>query len=57
MTQIATGDELAAAASLIMGQADEGIPAVWVRGLEPRMLEAPSGAGRLVRPLERDLFK
>lgn len=57
MTQIAAGDELAAAASLIMGQADEGIPAVWVRGLDRRMLEPSSGASRLVRPLERDLFQ
>ena len=32
VTQVAAADELAAAASLIMGQADEGIPVVHVRG-------------------------
>ncbi|WP_295114328.1 coenzyme F420-0:L-glutamate ligase [uncultured Methanobrevibacter sp.] len=31
-TEIATADELAAAASLIMGQADEGLPVVLIRG-------------------------
>ncbi len=31
-TQIAAADELAAAASLLMGQADEGLPVVHVRG-------------------------
>ena len=33
-TEIATCDELAAAASLIMGQADEGLPVVIVRGFD-----------------------
>ncbi len=31
-TEIATADELSAAASLIMGQADEGLPVVLIRG-------------------------
>lgn len=31
-TEIATADELASAASLIMGQADEGLPVVLIRG-------------------------
>jgi len=48
-------DELAAAASLLMGQADEGMPAVLVRGLA---WSAPAvGAARLVRPEAEDLFR
>ena len=31
-TEIATADELSAAASLVMGQADEGLPVVLIRG-------------------------
>ena len=33
-SEVATGDELAAAASLIMGQADEGLPVVIIRGFD-----------------------
>lgn len=54
-TVIGLADELAAAASLVMGQADEGLPAVIVRGLT-----LPSGNGTsrdLQRPRERDLFR
>ncbi len=48
-------DEIAAAASLLMGQADEGRPVVLVRGLE---WSAPvSSAATLVRPPEEDLFR
>ncbi|HUC17605.1 MAG TPA: coenzyme F420-0:L-glutamate ligase [Acetobacteraceae bacterium] len=48
-------DEIAAAASLLMGQADEGRPVVRVRGLE---WSAPfSAAATLVRPPEEDLFR
>ena len=32
--EVATGDELAAAASLVMGQADEGLPVVIIRGFD-----------------------
>ncbi|MEQ6335513.1 coenzyme F420-0:L-glutamate ligase [Sphingobium sp. MK2] len=55
-TQIAVGDELAAAASLMMGQAAEGTPAVLIRGAASRWL----GDGRtsdLIRPKVRDLFQ
>lgn len=55
VTQIAVADELAAAASLVMGQADEGLPAVLARGL-PYAL-GPSGAAALVRPSAEDLFR
>lgn len=54
VTVIAHADEIAAAASLLMGQAGEGLPAVLVRGLAPA---AASGSAReLVRAPEEDLF-
>lgn len=55
VTQIAVADEIAAAASLVMGQADEGIPAVLVRGFP---YERRDGSVReLIRPREEDLFR
>ena len=48
-------DEIAAAASLVQGQADEGTPIVLVRGLTWSAPEAPAAA--LVRPPEHDLFR
>ena len=55
-TEIALGDEIAAAASLLMGQADEGIPAVLVRGLDLAALpEQPASA--LLRAPDQDLFR
>lgn len=51
----AIGDELASAAELVMGQADEGIPAAIIRGYAyPKSEEAT--AAELVRPKEKDLF-
>lgn len=55
VTEIAVADELAAAASLIMGQASEGLPVVHVRGYERK--GAPRPARSLVRAKERDLFR
>ncbi len=55
VTQVAAADELAAAASLIMGQADEGIPAVHVRGF-PYPLH-PGRLQDLLRPEAQDLFR
>jgi coenzyme F420-0:L-glutamate ligase/coenzyme F420-1:gamma-L-glutamate ligase len=55
VTQVAAADELAAAASLIMGQADEGCPAVLVRGFPYPPRE--SSAAELVRSREEDLFR
>lgn len=55
VTQIAAVDELAAAASLMMGQADEGLPVVHVRGF-PYPLQDGSFA-ELPRDPERDLFR
>jgi len=54
-TQISAVDELAAAASLMMGQADEGLPAVHGRGF-PYPLQEGSFT-ELPRDLESDLFR
>jgi coenzyme F420-0:L-glutamate ligase / coenzyme F420-1:gamma-L-glutamate ligase len=54
-TQVGIADEIAAAASLLMGQADDGIPAVIVRGLSWTEPSVP--AATLVRPAEQDLFR
>jgi coenzyme F420-0:L-glutamate ligase/coenzyme F420-1:gamma-L-glutamate ligase len=55
VTEVALADEIAAAASLVMGQAAEGQPAVHVRGLD---WDAPAGkASALLRPKETDLFR
>jgi coenzyme F420-0:L-glutamate ligase/coenzyme F420-1:gamma-L-glutamate ligase len=48
-------DELASAASLVMGQADEGVPAVLIRGASYPM--DGEGAGRIQRDRSRDLFR
>lgn len=54
-TEVGHADELAAAASLMMGQAAEGVPMVIVRGLgAPR---AETAAAQLVRPAAEDLFQ
>jgi coenzyme F420-0:L-glutamate ligase/coenzyme F420-1:gamma-L-glutamate ligase len=55
VTQTAFADEVACAASLLMGQADEATPAVLVRGLA--WSGAPSPAAALIRPGEEDLFR
>jgi coenzyme F420-0:L-glutamate ligase / coenzyme F420-1:gamma-L-glutamate ligase len=55
VTQIAAADELAAAASVLMGQADESVPAVLVRGSPYTPRE--SSARELVRPRAEDLFR
>ena len=55
VTQVGAADELAAAASLLQGQADEGKPVVLVRGLE--VDEIPGGAATLIRPETEDMFR
>jgi coenzyme F420-0:L-glutamate ligase / coenzyme F420-1:gamma-L-glutamate ligase len=55
ITQVGLADELAAAASLLMGQADEGIPAVLIRGVHRKGQEGR--AADLIRPRELDLFR
>ena len=55
VTQTGFADDIAAAASLLMGQADEGLPAVLLRGLAWH--EPPSNARALLRPKDEDLFR
>ena len=55
VTETGFADEIAAAAGLLMGQADEAIPMVLVRGLGWSAPEAPAAA--LIRPAEHDLFR
>jgi coenzyme F420-0:L-glutamate ligase/coenzyme F420-1:gamma-L-glutamate ligase len=55
ITTIGVADELAAAASLVMGQADEATPVVHVRGF-PYLLREGS-LKELLRPREQDLFR
>jgi coenzyme F420-0:L-glutamate ligase / coenzyme F420-1:gamma-L-glutamate ligase len=54
-TETGFADEIAAAASLLMGQADEAIPAVLVRGL--RWSAPPVAAAGLIRAADEDLFR
>ncbi|HTX61797.1 MAG TPA: coenzyme F420-0:L-glutamate ligase, partial [Methanobacterium sp.] len=58
-TAIAVADELAAAASIVMGQADEGIPVVLIRGLKyPEILKNDSSNIKpLLRPKKYDVFR
>lgn len=55
VTQVGVADELAAAASLMMGQAAEGTPAIHVRGFPYPLREA--SLKELIRPKEQDLFR
>ena len=55
VTQVAAADELAGAASLVMGQANEGMPVVLVRGFPYKLREAE--LDELIRPKELDLFR
>jgi coenzyme F420-0:L-glutamate ligase/coenzyme F420-1:gamma-L-glutamate ligase len=48
-------DEIAACASLVMGQADEALPAMLIRGLRWSASELP--AVSLIRPPHEDLFR
>jgi coenzyme F420-0:L-glutamate ligase/coenzyme F420-1:gamma-L-glutamate ligase len=54
-TEVGLADELAAAASLVMGQAGEGRPVVLARGLGYGRRDGT--ARELVRPREKDLFR
>lgn len=58
-TEVATADELAAAASLIQGQADEGLPIVIVRGFKAfnNLRNPDSTISPLLRPKEFDVFR
>jgi coenzyme F420-0:L-glutamate ligase/coenzyme F420-1:gamma-L-glutamate ligase len=55
ITQVGAADELAAAASLVMGQASEGTPVVHVRGFPYPLREG--ALHELLRPKAQDLFR
>jgi coenzyme F420-0:L-glutamate ligase/coenzyme F420-1:gamma-L-glutamate ligase len=55
ITQVGVADELAAAASLMMGQAAEGLPVVHVRGFPYPLRD--SALRELTRPKNEDLFR
>ena len=53
---IGWADEVASEASLLMGQSDQGVPVVLIRGLERPA--GPNGSFRdLLRPKQKDLFR
>ena len=54
-SELGLADEVAAAASLAMGQADEGTPVVVVRGLAYPICD--DSARSIVRPVAMDLFR
>ena len=56
VTETADADELASAASLLMGQGAEGKPLVMIRGWQWDA-DAASDASVLIRPREQDLFR
>lgn len=58
-TEIATCDELSAAASLIMGQADEGLPVVLIRGFNnfDTIRDINSNISPLLMSKEFDVFR
>jgi coenzyme F420-0:L-glutamate ligase/coenzyme F420-1:gamma-L-glutamate ligase len=55
ITEVAVADELAAAASFVMGQAAEGLPVVLVRGAQWR--PAQTGSRALLRDRDLDMFR
>lgn len=57
VTQVAIVDGIAAAATLLMGEAAEGRPVVLVRGLPSALRHESARASDLIRPLAEDLFR
>ena len=55
VTEMAVADEIAAASELVMGQTDEGLPIVIVRGYDYVPAEVPATV--LNRPPQQDLFR
>lgn len=55
ITQVGLADEIAAGASALMGQADEGRPVIHVRGLPYPLREG--SIREILRPKEQDLFR
>lgn len=55
-TEIATADEIAAAASMLQGQTDEGRPVIHLRGV-PFTPSETANSRALVRPKQMDMFR
>jgi coenzyme F420-0:L-glutamate ligase/NADPH-dependent F420 reductase len=55
-TVVAVADEIAAAASLVIGEAAEGVPAALVRGAVYDAADS-GGIGEMLRPLDQDMFR
>ncbi len=55
ITQVGLADEVAAAASILMGQADEGRPVIHLRGIPYPLREGT--ARELIREESQDLFR
>jgi coenzyme F420-0:L-glutamate ligase/coenzyme F420-1:gamma-L-glutamate ligase len=55
ISEISAADELAGAASLLMGQADEKIPAIHIRGFPYPLCD--SSIADVLRPKKMDLFR
>lgn len=55
VTEVAVADELAAAASFVMGQGDEALPLVLIRGAKLR--PSSDGSKALIREREKDMFR
>lgn len=58
-TAVAVADELASAASVVMGQADEGIPVVLIRGVNyfKKLKNDSANIKPLIRPKKYDVFR
>jgi coenzyme F420-0:L-glutamate ligase/coenzyme F420-1:gamma-L-glutamate ligase len=56
-TKVAIVDELASAAELLMGEANEKIPAVIIRGYEFEIRDELNLSKKLIRKPEMDLFR
>jgi coenzyme F420-0:L-glutamate ligase/NADPH-dependent F420 reductase len=56
-TVVGVADEIAAAASLVIGEAAEGTPVAIVRGATYDPDDGDAGVGELLRPLDKDLFR
>ena len=55
ITEVGIADELAAAASILMGQAAEGRPVVHIRGMN--FMRHDGNAAELIRPESMDMFR
>ena len=55
VAEVATADCAAGAAGLVMGEGDESIPVVLIRGLDAG--DSDQNAATIVRPMAEDLFR